>query len=297
MKTVYSLLFFALTTCLWAQDDEYVSTDLDQQTVQQVFKKLDTEYVTDDECWRSWWLQTDQDRLRLFMPFSDANAWQQWHLQGKSMDVVISTVFSHDRAWTEWEWEGKQKIKMRTVFSGENAWKEWEVELNNDTEERLYIRPRFSSSDKAWQEWEIRHDDRDKGSIRVQTRFISGKDIWKTWDIIDEMPEVEAELKSAAIFCILFASIMPYAHPKGSCSFEGTPLKGRVKFVDYGEDFTIKYVNYDEDIGVEFVEWGADDCGEWQEVEYGEDFKVKVVDWNEDLKVKKVEYNPGMRDN
>ncbi len=299
MKIFYlGLVFTLLAIATYAQntEEDYVTEDAAQPKTMQ-FKKLDTEYVTGDEAWRSWWLQTADQKYKLFMPFSDAKAWQQWHLQGDDLDVVISTVFSSDNAWKEWEWEGKQRIRMNTVFSGENAWKEWEVELDNNSKERLYVRTRFSSSDKAWQEWEIEHDDRKKGTMRLQTRYVSGKDIWKTWDIVDEMPEVDAELKGAAVFCAFFAAMMPYCHPKASCTYQGIPLKGKVKFVEHGEDFSIKYVNYDEDLGVEFVEWGADDCGEWQEVDYGEDFKVKVVDWNEDIKVKKVDYNPGMRDN
>lgn len=302
------ILFCFPSTLLFAQIEEKIvrETEITETYVEETisttasslgFKKLETEYLTGDDIWRTWWLQTDLGKSKLFMPFSDGDAWQQWHLQGDDMDVVISTVFSNDRAWTEWEWEGKEQISMRTVFSGENARKEWEVELKSNSDERLFIRPRFSLSDDAWQEWEIEHDDRKKGSIRLQTHFVSGKDLWRSWNIIDEMPDVEPELKAAAIFTAFFVSIMPYCHPKGSCSYQGIPLKGKVKFVEHGEDFKIKYVNYDEDLGVEFVKWGADDCGEWQEVDYGEDFKVKVVDWDEDVKVKKVEYSPGMRDN
>ena len=68
---------------------------------------------------------------------------------------------------------------------------------------------------------------------------------------------------------------------------------GKVKFVDYGEDYKVKYVDYGEDVKIKFVDYGEDDKGKWKEVDYGEDHKIKIVDYGEDFKVKKVDYGEG----
>jgi len=73
------------------------------------------------------------------------------------------------------------------------------------------------------------------------------------------------------------------------------PLYGKVKIVEYGEDFKVELVEYGEDLDVKVVEYGADDCGEVKLVEYGQDVKVRVVEYNADLKVKIVKYSPGLK--
>ncbi|MEX1002101.1 MAG: hypothetical protein WDZ35_08295 [Crocinitomicaceae bacterium] len=68
---------------------------------------------------------------------------------------------------------------------------------------------------------------------------------------------------------------------------------GKIKIVDYGEDYKVKKVDYGEDVKVKWVDYGEDDQGEWKEVDYGEDFKIKWVDYGEDFKVKFVDYGEG----
>lgn len=84
------------------------------------------------------------------------------------------------------------------------------------------------------------------------------------------------------------------AHP--TTKSKGNPaceVYGKVRFVDYGEDYKVKYVDYGEDVKIKFVDYGEQEKGRWKEVEYGEDFKIKIVDYGEDFKVKKVDYGEG----
>ena len=59
---------------------------------------------------------------------------------------------------------------------------------------------------------------------------------------------------------------------------------GKIKFVDYGEDYKVKFVDYGEDLKVKYVSYGEKNVGKWKSVDYGEDYKIKVVRYGEDLK-------------
>ena len=74
------------------------------------------------------------------------------------------------------------------------------------------------------------------------------------------------------IFCFPFIAISQKA-----CN-----VYGKIKFVEYGEDYKVKYVSY-----------GEDKIGNWKAVEYGEDYKLKVVKYGEDFKAKEVDYGEG----
>lgn len=68
---------------------------------------------------------------------------------------------------------------------------------------------------------------------------------------------------------------------------------GKIKEVDYGEDYKVKRVDYGEDVKIKWVDYGEDNRGKWKRVDYGEDFKIKWVDYGEDFKVKFVDYGEG----
>lgn len=70
-------------------------------------------------------------------------------------------------------------------------------------------------------------------------------------------------------------------------------IYGKIKIVDYGEDYKVKLVDYGEDLKIKWVDYGEDNKGKWKEVDYGEDFKIKWVDYGEDFKVKEVDYGEG----
>lgn len=74
---------------------------------------------------------------------------------------------------------------------------------------------------------------------------------------------------------------------------KGCHVYGKIKFVDYGEDYKVKFVDYGEDLKIKYVDYGEDDQGKWKTVDYGEDYKIKIVDYGEDFKVKEVDYGEG----
>jgi hypothetical protein len=70
-------------------------------------------------------------------------------------------------------------------------------------------------------------------------------------------------------------------------------IYGKIKIVDYGEDYKVKKVDYGEDLKVKWVDYGEDSKGKWKEVDYGEDHKIKWVDYGEDFSIKIVDYGEG----
>ena len=64
---------------------------------------------------------------------------------------------------------------------------------------------------------------------------------------------------------------------------------GKVKFVEYGEDYKIKIVDFNEDCRVRLVNYNANKTGLWQIDEYdSRAIKIKVVEFGEDFRVKEV---------
>lgn len=74
---------------------------------------------------------------------------------------------------------------------------------------------------------------------------------------------------------------------------KGCHVYGKIKFVDYGEDYKVKFVDYGEDLKIKYVDYGENSKGKWKTVDYGEDFKIKIVKYGEDIKVKEVDYGEG----
>ncbi len=68
---------------------------------------------------------------------------------------------------------------------------------------------------------------------------------------------------------------------------------GKIKIVEYGEDYKVKGVSYGEDLKVKRVNYGEGKVGKWKIVKYGEDFKIKYVDYGQHFKVKFVDYGEG----
>ena len=80
---------------------------------------------------------------------------------------------------------------------------------------------------------------------------------------------------------------------KKNCTCNGTPLYGKVKIVEIGEDFKVRIVNISEDLKVEIVNISPYECGKWEFVEISEDFKVRFVEIGEDFKIRFVDISPG----
>jgi len=70
-------------------------------------------------------------------------------------------------------------------------------------------------------------------------------------------------------------------------------IYGKIKIVEYGEDYKVKIVDYGEDLKVKWVDYGEDNKGKWKKVDYGEKFKIKWVTYGEDFKIKEVTYGEG----
>lgn len=88
---------------------------------------------------------------------------------------------------------------------------------------------------------------------------------------------------------ISFSSFKKTDHTTG----KGCHVYGKIKFVDYGEDYKVKFVDYGEDLKIKYVDYGEDKEGRWRVVDYGEKYKIKIVDYGEDFKVKEVDYGEG----
>jgi predicted RNA-binding protein with TRAM domain len=103
----------------------------------------------------------------------------------------------------------------------------------------------------------------------------------------------EAAMKKRLIGFII--TILAVSIPAGMVwsSGKGCHVFGKIKYVDYGEDYKVKVVSYGEDLKVKIVDYGEDSMGKWKIVDYGEKYKVKIVDYGEDFKVKYVDYGEG----
>jgi hypothetical protein len=79
----------------------------------------------------------------------------------------------------------------------------------------------------------------------------------------------------------------------GTGGNKGCNIYGKIKFVEYGEDYKVRFVDYGENLKVKYVEYGEDSKGNWKMVEFGEDYKLKIVSYGEDFTVKTVSYGQG----
>jgi hypothetical protein len=78
-----------------------------------------------------------------------------------------------------------------------------------------------------------------------------------------------------------------------SCTYDGIPLYGNVKVVDYLADVDVRVVDYLADIRVQPVDYLANSCGQWKFVDYLPDFTIRYVDYLGDIDIQFVDYLPG----
>lgn len=81
---------------------------------------------------------------------------------------------------------------------------------------------------------------------------------------------------------------------KSRCTYNGIPLKGKVKVVTSFADIKVKVVTSFPDIKVKTVNAFPDHCGEWQFVESFPDFTIQYVESFPDVQVQFVTSFPGM---
>jgi hypothetical protein len=79
----------------------------------------------------------------------------------------------------------------------------------------------------------------------------------------------------------------------GSSKSKYCHVFGKIRYVDYGEDYKVKIVDYGADIDVVHEQYFADSPGEWRTVDFGEDYKIRVVDFGEDFTIKYVSFGEG----
>lgn len=79
-----------------------------------------------------------------------------------------------------------------------------------------------------------------------------------------------------------------------TCSYQGKPLYGRVRFVESLQDIKVKVVTTSPDLRVKMVTSSTNRCGEWEIVDFLPDLKVQFVETLPDIEIQFVENNPGV---
>lgn len=150
------------------------------------------------------------------------------------------------------------------------------------------------SKRSSWGPWGLYY------SKPINKRFINSQYPTITGNqFLFEMPLVVAGgailLVGAAAAMADGADLPSYGSDSGSSSLgrKGCHVYGKIKFVEFGEDYKVKFVSFGEDLKVKYVDFGADSPGEWKVVDFGEDYKIKVVQFGEDIKVKEVSFGQG----
>ena len=91
------------------------------------------------------------------------------------------------------------------------------------------------------------------------------------------------------IWVLLLSSTLIYSQ-------KGCMVYGKIKFVEYNEDYRVKFVSkYGEDLKVKFVNYNEYEVGKWKVVEFNPDWKIKIVKYDPDFVVREVEYFQGCR--
>jgi hypothetical protein len=81
---------------------------------------------------------------------------------------------------------------------------------------------------------------------------------------------------------------------KGSCTFKGKKLYGKIQIVTSFPDVKAQVVSSFPDLKVQKVTSFPDKCGKWQIVDSFPDTKVQLVDSFPDVKIQYVDSFPGM---
>ena len=106
-----------------------------------------------------------------------------------------------------------------------------------------------------------------------------------------------------AVFCgillLTLSVVMPVFSASNvvnrfTCSYQGKPLYGRVKFVESFQDIKVKVVTTSPDLRVKMVTNPTSRCGEWEIVEFLPSLKVQFVETLSDIEIQFVETNPGV---
>lgn len=112
-----------------------------------------------------------------------------------------------------------------------------------------------------------------------------------------ESPVENSPLR-VVIVAIMFVSLLAVSGSAGKigadCSYRGTRLHGRVKFVTSFAAFRVKVVAQSPDLRVQIVNQFPNRCGQWQVVSDFPDFTVQQVDAFGDFTIQYVANFPGV---
>ena len=99
------------------------------------------------------------------------------------------------------------------------------------------------------------------------------------------------------LFWIALLAIVPVAAAgeiKSDCTYNGIPLYGRVKVVDFMPDFLVQKVDFMPDLRVKETSFLPTNCGEWEFVDSMPDFTIQYVDFFPDFTIQMVDFMPGL---
>ena len=90
------------------------------------------------------------------------------------------------------------------------------------------------------------------------------------------------------LIILLFLPVIMYS--QDACT-----IYGKIKFVEFNEDYRVKIVHFNEDVKVKFVDRFHERSGRWEIVDMFEDYKIKLVKYDPDFTIKEVEWFEGCR--
>ena len=107
------------------------------------------------------------------------------------------------------------------------------------------------------------------------------------------MKKAIAAVLMAGVLGIALAAEAGGSFSKGSCTFNGKKLFGKIQVVTDFPDVKVQVVTAFPDVKVQKVNAFPDKCGKWQMVDAFPDTKVQFVDAFPDVKIQYVDALPG----
>lgn len=107
------------------------------------------------------------------------------------------------------------------------------------------------------------------------------------------MKKTLAAVVVAAAFGFVLSAEAGGSLNKGSCTFNGKKLYGKIQVVSAFPDVKVQVVSAFPDVKVQKVTAFPDKCGKWQMVDAFPDTKVQFVDAFPDVKIQYVDAFPG----
>jgi len=100
-------------------------------------------------------------------------------------------------------------------------------------------------------------------------------------------------LALVAVLAFPHASHAGGSFDRGSCTFNGKKLYGRIQAVSSSPDVRVQVVTSSPNVRVQTVTSSPSSCGRWQMVESSPDTRVQFVSSSPDVRVQYVTSSPG----